>query len=155
LPFNVTNFYEWKIGDNYTIKTEVLNSTERMPDWQKYVDILRYASLTRYYQNNITGVEHYFNIAASKWDGKGLADKGFCGVNSSSHGKYETYKLALLLYTSKTLGIKLDYEQHLSNGIWACQNDDGGIITHGTPHGDANSETTAFVLLVEPNHPST
>ena len=154
LPFNVTSFYDLEVGEGYTVKTEVLNNTERMPDWQEYVDTLCYAALTRYYQNNIVGAEHFFEIVASMWDGKGLADKGFWWVKSSSCGRYETYKLALLLFTSKTLGIRLSYEEELCNRIWACQNEDGGIVTHylldGTPHGDANSETTALVLLAKP-----
>jgi len=156
LPFNVTNFYEWKIGDSCTIRTEVLNSTERMTDWQEYIDCVCYAALTRYYQNNDTGAKYYFDIAAGMWDGTGLADKGFRWVNSSSYGKYETYKLALLLFTSKVLGEELEYERELSNTIWKCQHTNGGIITHYLPDGtpdpqaDTNSETTALVLLAEP-----
>lgn len=156
LPFNITNFYEWTIGDSYTIKTEVLNNTERMTDWQGYVDTLCYASLTRHYQKNKIGAKYYFNIAASMWDGKGLADKGFWWTNSSSCGKYETYKLALLLLTSKVIGEELDYERELCARIWECQHKNGGIITHYLPDGtpdpkaDANSETTALVLLAEP-----
>jgi len=156
LPFNITNFYDLETGDSYAMKTEVLNQTVRMPDWQEYVDSLCYAALTRYYQNNMIGADHYFRMVASMWDGKGLADKGFWWSDSPSCGRYETCKLALLLFTSKILGIKLSHEENLSNRIWACQNEDGGIITHYPPDGrpdpeaDANTETTALVLVAKP-----
>lgn len=155
LPFNETNFYELETGIDYTIKTEVPNSTARMTDWEEYIDTLCYAALTKHYENS-TEAKDYFMKAIGKWDGKGLADKGFTDPNSPSFGKYETYKLALLLFTSKVLGEELDYERDLSARIWECQHKNGGIITHylldGTPDpkADANSETTSLVLLAEP-----
>jgi hypothetical protein len=99
-----------------------------------------------------------FTLAANKWNGLGLRDKGY----ETDYGEgqapgyphaYATYKLGLLLYVSGKLGIHLPFENDVVNRIWSMQNQtDGGIFTHIMPDGssgssDTNTETTAMVIL--------
>lgn len=81
------------------------------------------------------------------FDGKGLADK-----ERNVTGYYSNYKLALLLYTSKIMRIKLPDYRKIEDLLWSKQEENGGITSlsdsNGNPTGSANCETTSLVLLV-------
>jgi len=132
----------------------VLNMTMRngivMEDWMHYADLLLYASLSNHWLGNYSQALTYYNMAVGIWNETSV---GIQDVVANLRGTYETYKLALLLLTSKVLGKKLSFESQLVDRIWQLQRDDGGIITHymanGTavPGADANTETTSLVIM--------
>ena len=133
-------------SDDYNFKTEVCNGTI-MPDWKNYTDRLLYMALSCFWQGNETGANLYFKNATATWDGIGINDTA-----TKTDGFYATYKLALLLYTSKVLGERLLFESELVKRIWSLQREsDGGIITNyyanGTQKGDANTETTSIAII--------
>jgi hypothetical protein len=133
-------------SDDYNLKTEVCNGTV-LPDWKNYTDRLLYMALSCFWQGNDTGANLYFKNATATWDGIGINDTA-----TKTDGFYATYKLALLLYTSKVLGRRLPFECELVKRIWSLQREsDGGIITNyyanGTQKGDANTETTSIVII--------
>jgi hypothetical protein len=133
-------------SDDYTVRTEVCNWTY-MPDWYEYADRLLYLALSCHWEGNDTAANLYFKNATDTWDGIGISDKA-----TKADGFYATYKLALLLYTSKVLGRKLPFECGLVKRIWSLQREsDGGIITNyyanGTQKGDANTGTTSIVII--------
>lgn len=152
IPFNLSN--EITLHHNgYNISADIQNGTSRWPDFEEYADALCYASLTRYHQNKPDEADYYFDKAKAMWDGMGLADKAYNGT-----GVYETYKLGLLLYTSKTIGRPLGFEEELSQRIWRQQDPyTGGIRVNyypdGTPIDDTNTETTAIVIIADPESP--
>jgi len=108
-----------------------------------------YASLSSYWSENLTAATEYFSKAVAMWDGMGIYDKA-----TRVDGLYETYKLGLLLYTSKVLNYKLPFEHQLIERVWRQQATNGGIITRykpdGEPFGDTNTETTAIVVIASP-----
>jgi hypothetical protein len=133
-------------SNDYVIKTEVCNGTT-IDDWQGYADRLLFMALSCHRQGNDTDAIHYFEIAKAMWDGTGINDTA-----TKKDCIYATYKLALLLYASKVLGERLDFEFELVNRIWSLQREtDGGIITdyfaNGTSISDANTETTSIVII--------
>jgi len=133
-------------SNDYTLKTEIYNGSI-MYDWQNYSDRVLYMALSLHWQRNDTGAIQYFENATGMWDGIGINDTA-----TKVEGLYATYKLALLLYTSKVLGERLSFECELVKRIWSLQREsDGGIITNyyanGTLVGDANTETTSIVII--------
>jgi hypothetical protein len=144
--FNTTTQYTL-YTNKYTLKTEIANSTAVMEDWQEYADLLLYAALSKHWEGKDNEAIALFNKAKDMWDGVGINDKA-----TKADGTYATYKLALLLYTSKALGQKLDFELQLIATIWNMQDKTtGGIITgyepDGTPFGDTNTETTSITII--------
>ena len=145
-PFNTTVQYTL-YSNGYALKTEIANSTVTMQDWQEYADLLLFVSLSKHWEGKDNEAITLFNKAKDMWDGIGIYDKA-----TKTDGIYATYKLGLLLYTSKVLGIKLDFETQLIATIWKMQDKTtGGIITgykpNGTPFGDANTETTTITII--------
>ena len=133
-------------SDDYIVKTEICNGTT-MSDWYAYADRLLYMALSYHWEGNDTAANLYFKNATETWDGIGISDNA-----TKADGLYATYKLALLLYTSKVLGRKLPFEFELVKRIWSLQREsDGGIITNyyanGTQKGDANTETTSIAII--------
>jgi tetratricopeptide (TPR) repeat protein len=151
IPFNQSVTYVLEKTLDYEIVVEIANSTQVMTDWQEYADLLLYAALSCYSAGDEANAREYFDRACAMWDGIGLRDKAF-----EANGQYEVYKLALLLFTSKRLGLSLEFEKELCKRIWLAQDKNtGGIRTHylpgGTVIGDANCETSSLVLLAEPS----
>jgi len=133
-------------SEDYVVKTEICNGTI-MSDWQNYTDRVLYMALSLHWQGNDTAAMQYFENAMRTWDRMGINDTA-----TKVDGFYTTYKLALLLYTSKVLGKRLAFEFELVMRIWSLQREsDGGIITNyfanGTSYGDANTETTSIVVI--------
>jgi len=147
-PFNVTVSYTLYSND-YTLKTDIANGTDVMEDWQEYADLLLYAALSKHWEGKEEEALELFNLAKNMWDGVGINDKA-----TRADGKYATYKLALLLYASKVLSVKLEFEEELIEAIWRMQNGTtGGIITDYYPSGepvdyaDTNTETTSITVI--------
>lgn len=132
--------------DDYVLNITMLNGTI-MNDWAQYADLLLYAALSCHWQGNGTEALGYYRNVVAMWNeaDRGLQDK-------TVNGTYDTYKLALLLYTSRVLGKSLVFESKLVKRIYAQQREsDGGIVTNynadGTPYGDANTETTSIAII--------
>jgi hypothetical protein len=133
-------------NDDYVLNTSVRNGTI-MDDWAQYADLLLYAALSCHWQGNDSEALGYYSNATKMWNetSKGVQDEAFSGT-------YDTYKLALLLYTSKVLGQNLPFESELVDRIYVQQREsDGGVTTNyyanGTSEGDANTETTSIVII--------
>ncbi|PIU58596.1 hypothetical protein COS86_08630 [Candidatus Bathyarchaeota archaeon CG07_land_8_20_14_0_80_47_9] len=132
--------------DDYVLNTTMLNGTV-MSDWAQYADLLLYAALSYHWQGNDSDALGYYSNATKMWNetGIGLQDK-------AADETYNTYKLALLLYTSKVLGESLAFESELVDRIFSQQREsDGGLVTNyfanGTLDGDANTETTSISII--------
>ncbi|MEM2939876.1 MAG: hypothetical protein QXU95_06390 [Candidatus Bathyarchaeia archaeon] len=115
-------------------------------DFDQYADLCLYYALNEFFKSHLSEAERYFWRAYNMFDGKGLRDKAF-----NETGYYANYKLALLLYASKMMGIKLQNYREIKNLLWSKQKEDGGITSlsdqHGNPIGSANCETTSLTLL--------
>jgi hypothetical protein len=141
--------------DDYVLNTIILNGTV-MDDWTKYVDLLLYAALSYHWQGNDSAAIACYDNASKMWNNTAV---GFQDIVANKSGLYSTYKLALFLYSSKVLGKSPSFEPQLVERIHAQQREsDCGILTdyyaNGTSVGDANTETTAMViiaLLTPPN----
>jgi hypothetical protein len=128
---------------------DMANGTAVMEDWRRYADLLLYAALSSHWQGKEREALELFNIAKNMWDGVGIHDSA-----AEAESRYATYKLALLLYTSRVLGQKLPFEEELIATILRMQDEEtGGIITDYRPNGqpaenaDANTETTAITII--------
>ncbi|MBS7635527.1 hypothetical protein KEJ34_08650 [Candidatus Bathyarchaeota archaeon] len=116
-------------------------------DFDQYADLCLYYALNEFFRSHLSEAERYFWKAYNMFDGKGLRDKAF-----NETGYYANYKLALLLYASKVMGIKMQNRKEIENLLWSKQKENGGITSlsdqHGNPIGSANCETTSLTLLV-------
>lgn len=114
--------------------------------WEQYGNTLVYQSLNLFFRGNRTGAEYYFYKAYKMWDGKGIYD-----LATKQEGKYANYKLALILYASKILGLSIGNYTKIKEKLWSMQQANGGITSladiNGNPIGSANTETTAMALL--------
>ena len=132
--------------NDYVLNTIMYNGAA-MPDWAQYADLLLYAALSYHWQGNDTEALGYYRNVVIMWNeaDRGLQDK-------TVNGTYDTYKLALLLYTSRVLGKSLVFESELVDRIYAQQREsDGGMVTNynadGAFYGDANTETTSIAII--------
>lgn len=112
-----------------------------------YADMLLYLALDAHYEGKEKAAARYFQTAYAMYDGKGLRDEA-----AAKDGFYANYKLALLLYTAKVLGIPLANFDAIEAHLWAMQRPNGGIASlanrQGVGMGSANVETTSLALLV-------
>ena len=134
--------------DDYVLNTTMYNGTV-MKDWANYSDLLLYAALSYHWLGNDSAAAAYYNDTSNMWNNTAV---GFQDTVANESGLYNTYKLALFLYTSKVLGKSPSFEPELVERIYAQQREsDGGIVTdyyaNGTSVGDANTETTAIVII--------
>jgi hypothetical protein len=148
IPFKIPVQYTL-YSDSYRLRIEIANGTATMEDWQEYADLLLLAALSKHWEGKDAEALDLFNKAKDMWDKVGVNDKA-----ARANRIYSTYKLALLLYVSKVLGVKLDFEEELIAKIWRLQDPEtGGIITDYYPTGeqvegaDANTETTSITII--------
>ena len=145
--------YSVKFRANITVRYEV-HSGPVVRDWRRYADLIMYRCLSHLLGGEVASAEELFREAMEMWDGWGFRDAAFTGV-------YETYKLALAIYSYRALeaaGVDVsEYEGIVGKCrevISKLQRSDGGIVTgyvvkggHVIPSGDANVETTSIVVL--------
>jgi hypothetical protein len=119
-PYNTTTNCTLYVN-SYVLNTTMYNGTAAMSDWDQYADLLLYAALSCHWQGNDSGALGYYNSATKMWNetSEGLQD-------NASSGTYATYKLALLLYTSKVLGQSPVFLPELVDRICAQQNETDG-----------------------------
>lgn len=129
--------------NSYELKTVIYDGPQ-MSDWKEYADLSLYGALSYHWQGMEKEASDCFNNVKDMWDGMGLMDKW-----TMQYALYSTYKLSLLLYTSKVLDKKVPGA--VVRRIWKQQDSDGGIITEydfdGNPVGDTNTETTSITVI--------
>ncbi len=113
-------------------------------DWAEYANLAFLGALNEFNQGHKAEAQAIFSATLALFDGTGLRDKAFSG-------QYETYKLALALYTGAKIGAPIPNSSQLYQALLAMQAASGGFYTHyrnwNTPEGDKNTETTALALL--------
>jgi len=116
----------------------------RMEDWAEYANLSFFGALNEYHQRHRAEALTIYSDTMALFDGTGFRDKAFEEL-------YETYKLALALYTGTVIGASVPSGDQLLDVLQAMQTTEGGFRTHyrdmHTPEGDANTETTAMALL--------
>jgi hypothetical protein len=128
-----------------TLKTEKANNSI-IQDFEKYADLLCYASLIEWRKQNYSGADYYYEKVKAMWDGNGFKDKAF-------NGSYATYKLGLFYFLNKmTRKGSFVFERQLIERVWQCQDSNGGFKTDYFGNGSfpvcqTNTETTAIILL--------
>ena len=113
-----------------------------------YADIAFLTAICLQYQGNYSEALTAFNLGASFFNGTGFADQQF--NHGSSHGIYQTYKLALYIYTSRLLSQPVN--QAALATLLRMQAPNGGFYSGYLPdltHGDtlSNTETTSLAVL--------
>ena len=131
------------IDELITIQHEAHIGSEFM-DWQEYSDLSFMGALNDYNQGKTSEAIEVFQNTFAQFDGIGFKDKAF-------NNNYETYKIALAIYTAHKIDIELKNEVDLINTLLSLQSENGGFYTHYLdrthPVGDTNTETTALSLL--------
>jgi hypothetical protein len=116
-------------------------------DWAEYANLGFLGALNEFNQGHKDSARAIFSTTLAQFDGTGFRDKAF----DPAAGRYETYKLALALYTGAKIGAPVPNGSLLRQGLLAMQAASGGFYTHyrdwNTPEGDKNTETTALALL--------
>ncbi len=126
------------------IQEEVPVGEQPMPDWAEYANLAFLGVLNHALQGRSGEANSLYANTLSLFDGTGFQDKVF-------QGTYETYKLAMALYTGEIIGARNKDREQMLAVLLSMQNDEGGFFTHylgmDTPQGDANTETTSWALL--------
>jgi len=158
-----SNLYEVINGENFDIVRHgniiyignfsnkyifsLIHNGSEFDDFDAYADLCLYYALNCFFKSDLPEAEKYFQKAYKMFDGKGLKDKAFIEA-----GYYANYKLALLLYASRVMGIELPNYGEIESLLWSKQSENGGIVSlsdpEGNPIGSANCETTSLTLLV-------
>lgn len=122
---------------------------------QNYADLLFLQALYYHRLGNSTAATNYYTQASGDYDGKGVADLAYNGT------VYQTYKLALFVYTASCLGYSPAANDTTAvNTLFALQDNSTGGFYAGytvnltslnaaqfTPTGGVNTETTALAAL--------
>ena len=154
--YNIEHFFNKT--ENVTLNASYYGSilmTERatneiLKDFENYTDLLCYASLVEWRNENYTGADHYYEEAKAMWDGYGFADNAF-----DTNKFYATYKLGLFYFVNKMLGkSSFEFEKDLIQRVWLCQDINGGFKTDYYGDGSfpscyTNTETTSIILLAD------
>lgn len=140
---------------NYNITTDMFdNSSWTYTDWKEYFDFPLYLALSDFWTGNRTGATELFNEAYSMWNGIGIWDRA-----TKNTSLYAIYKLALLLYASRIIGIPLADKEQIEGRFWSMQQLNetsrdiyGGIATEYNLDGTANTtesntETAPLVII--------
>ncbi len=132
-----------KIGDA-EIWTEKHESDSRYEDWQEYANLGFMMALNSNNLINEALAQQQVLTTMQMFDGKGFKDKAF-------NGSYETYKLALAIFTARKANMILQEEEKILEILLKMQDESGGFHTHYDenlkPLGDTNTETTSFAML--------
>lgn len=118
----------------------------QISNWQDYGDLLLFGVLDRYWRN-----ESYADMwekATGMFNGTGIIDKAF-----NVSGKFDTYKLALLIITAKIVNQTQVIPHNYAQIFGKLQNKtNGGMVTHylqnfsPDPSATENVETTCLVI---------
>jgi len=156
LGYNTEHFFNETenetLNDSYygSILMTERATNEILKDFENYMDLLCYASLVEWRNENYTGADYYYEEAKKMWDGNGFADEAF-----HTHNYYATYKLGLFYFINKMLGKgSFEFEKELIQQVWQCQDNNGGFKTDYCGDGSfppcyTNTETTSIILLAD------
>jgi hypothetical protein len=138
---------ETQTGGSASLKTTANDHSPACAS-ENYADLLFLQALYYHRLGNGSEASQYYNLAAADFDGKGVADIAFNG------SLYQTYKLALFVYTSSCLGraAGTGFGAALDTLLRMQDNSTGGFYTGYTPalsHDGTtvNTETTALAAL--------
>ena len=113
-----------------------------------YVDFWMYLALERALEGDLLGASSLVRQAEWLWRGNGLWDWSFTIYDHM----FSNQKLALLIFTSRAIGVSLEHEAEMEAHLWSMQNSDGGVTSLSYPTGkkagSANAETTALAILM-------
>jgi len=113
-----------------------------------YVDFWMYLALERALEGDLLGAVSLVRQAEWLWRGNGLWDWSFTIYDHM----FSNQKLALLIFTSRAIGVSLEHEAEMEAHLWSMQNSDGGVTSLSYPTGkkagSANAETTALAILM-------
>ncbi len=116
-------------------------------DWAEYANLGFLGALNELNQGHKDEARAIFSATLAQFDGSGFRDKAF----DPAAGLYETYKLALALYTGVNIGVPNSRGGQIRQALLSMQAASGGFYTHyrdwKTPEGETNTETTALALL--------
>lgn len=131
-------------GERFTVRND--EKYLQIHDWEEYADLLLFGVIDQYHRENST-YKDLWNKAYKMFDGKGMADRVFNGT------KYETYKLALFVITSRIINNQTMTTNCALNIIWKMQDEsNGGVTTHylpdltPDPNSTQNIETTCLAI---------
>jgi len=146
--FNSSRPYTVAQSPSLQINVTLNNATGTLRD-SDYADIAFLTAICSQYQGKSSDALTAFNLGASFFNGTGFADEQFTG-NGSSHGQYQTYKLALYIYASRLLSLPVN--QAALAILLKMQAPDGGFYSGYSPdlmHGNtaSNTETTSLAIL--------
>jgi hypothetical protein len=134
-------------GEEY-IMTTIDNQSSTALNPAQYADIGFLEAIYYHELGHVGAASIAYHDALATWDGMGFKDSAF------SDGQYQTYKLALYIYASKTL--EVPYYSQAFNQLIDLQatngTDKGGFYTcYGSNRMDdgcyTNAETTALAVL--------
>ena len=119
-----------------------------------YADILFLEAVYYHRLGNGSAATHLYALGAADFNGTGVVDKAYTDPASASYHRFQTYKLALYVYSSVCLsqqpggGALPGAESTL---LRQQDNFTGGFATSytnsGAPQGGVNTETTALAAL--------
>jgi hypothetical protein len=113
-----------------------------------YADFWMYLALERALERDPFTAVSLIHNSEMLWRGKGLWDWSFTIYDHM----FSNQKLALLLFTARALGVRLEHESEMEAHLWSMQNTDGGVASLSYPTGEkagsANAETTALSILI-------
>lgn len=141
---------------NYVIMAEIHNGSLVDSKW-RFADNLVYAALSQYYIGNRTAAQDMILEAYRMWNGTCVVDDALTttaaiGDAPTDHGWCTNYKIALILFGAKVIGVSLRNAPFMEWVLWRQQIDNGGVASlsdgHGHPVGSANAETTSLTLMV-------
>lgn len=144
LPFRHFDLTVVDQRDDKVIRTERLTNRE-MDGWEAYAD-LQFLAAIALSEAKPEIAEGHFRAGLQMWDGLGFADPA-----TQKLKVYSTYKLALAVCAADRLRLHNELPEGLSTRLHSLQNSAGGWVTDylrdGTPHGQANVETTCLAIL--------
>jgi len=119
-------------------------------DVSKYADSCMYKALDHLWSGDRKGALEWFYKGHKMFNGAGVRDQSAIDPKAP---RYDTYKLALILYTSKILEVEIENYETIEERLWDAQQRNGGItawmdVRTGKPQSTANAESTALTLLV-------
>jgi len=144
-PFDSAKDYTFGRVDGAVIKSTVNNQTGTLSPLS-YADVAFLQAIAYYRNGESQNALTVYRYGLTKWDGLGFKDSAYSGT-------YATYKLALYILASKTLGQAVNnsmitelFNLQLHTGI-----DKGGFATsytgNGKPVSGTNTETTSLAIL--------
>lgn len=139
-----------RMGDS-EIRLETRLSGATIDDWREYADLALYEALYWHIQDDSERARQmYANAISTMFDRQsmGFSDKAYRDPENKPP-RYDTYKLALAIYTAKTISTEVDND--ILRTLLNKQAVSGGFVAKydadGHHHGDTNTETTSYALL--------